>query len=133
MLALGVCMSSIFLLPTAASSLWRITDTYVFERRTTLSRRTGWLALMLFSCGVVVAQQAILTRSNATVVLDAFAPNIVRVTLSLDKAAALKSPGIGVTASATASGRKIRFESVVGTPLPPLRGILGTSGMDTVV
>jgi alpha-D-xyloside xylohydrolase len=104
MLALGVRMCSIFLLPSAASSLWRITDTYVFERRTTLSRRTGWLALMLFSCGVVVAQQAILTRSNATVVLDAFAPNIVRVTLSLDKAAALKSPGIGVTASATASG-----------------------------
>jgi alpha-D-xyloside xylohydrolase len=37
-------------------------------------------------------------------VLDVFGPNIVRVTLSLDKAAALKGPGVGITASATASG-----------------------------
>ena len=51
-----------------------------------------------------MAQQAVFTRGDATVILQAFAPNIVRVTLSLDNAAALKGPGIGITATAAPTG-----------------------------
>ena len=51
-----------------------------------------------------IAQQVVLTRGNATVELQAFAPNIVRVTLSLDETAALKPPGVGITATAAAAG-----------------------------
>jgi alpha-D-xyloside xylohydrolase len=50
------------------------------------------------------AQTLTLARDNATVVVEPFAPDIVRVTLSLDKAAALKAPGYGVTAHTDASG-----------------------------
>src|ERR1700743_1946147 len=50
------------------------------------------------------AQQAVLTRSNATVVLEGFAPNIVRVTLSLNKSDALKAPGVGVIAAPATTG-----------------------------
>jgi alpha-D-xyloside xylohydrolase len=67
----------------------------------------------IFGCGLVVAlsyscscgaQQTVLTRSNATVVLEGFAPNVVRVTLSLDKGDALKAPGVGITGTPAASG-----------------------------
>jgi alpha-D-xyloside xylohydrolase len=58
---------------------------------------------LLFSSSAV-AQQMVLTRNNATVAIEAFAPNIVRVTMSLDRAAALKGPGVGITAVPAASG-----------------------------
>jgi alpha-D-xyloside xylohydrolase len=76
----------------------------MFDRRAILRCKLACFAAMSFLCNAVVAQQAVITRSNATLVLDVFGPNIVRVTLSLDKAAALKGPGVGITASATASG-----------------------------
>jgi alpha-D-xyloside xylohydrolase len=76
----------------------------MFDRRAILRCKLACFAAMSFLCNAVVAQQAVITRSNATLVLDIFGPNIVRVTLSLDKAAALKGPGVGITASATASG-----------------------------
>jgi alpha-D-xyloside xylohydrolase len=64
----------------------------------------AFLLLALSSFCVASAQQVTLARDNATVVLEAYAPNIVRVTLSLDRAAALKGPGVGITATATANG-----------------------------
>jgi alpha-D-xyloside xylohydrolase len=76
----------------------------MFDRCAILRCKLACFATMLFFCNAVVAQQAVLARSNATLVLDAFGPNIVRVTLSLDRATALKGPGVGITASATASG-----------------------------
>lgn len=51
-----------------------------------------------------MAQQAVLTRGNATVVLEGYAPNILRVTMSLDKTYALKSPGVGITAEPDEAG-----------------------------
>ncbi len=61
---------------------------------------------LLFGMGALssVAQQAVLSRGDATVVVEGYAPGIVRVTLSLDKEFALKTPGVGISAKAAASG-----------------------------
>ena len=62
------------------------------------------------SCGWGVrAQRVELTRDNATVVLEGYAPGIVRVALSLntgslEKNYALKGPGVGIVAEPAASG-----------------------------
>ncbi len=57
------------------------------------------------SCGWgACAQRVVLTRDNATVVLEGYAPGIVRVTLSLEKPYALKGPGVGIVAEPAASG-----------------------------
>src|SRR5258708_40248576 len=85
---------------------------HLFDRRTILNCTIILLGLTYFPDRAAVAQQAILTRGSATVVLQAFAPNIVRVTLSLDKAAALKGPGAGIMATGVATGWK--QESVDG-------------------
>ena len=68
----------------------------------TLGRLT--LVFTLVSGWAATAQQVVLTRGNATVALEAFAPNIVRVTLSLDRTAALKGPGPGIIATSIPNG-----------------------------
>jgi alpha-D-xyloside xylohydrolase len=50
------------------------------------------------------AQKLTLTRDQATVVVEGYAPNIVRVTLSLDKSRALAGPGYGITAAPDTDG-----------------------------
>jgi alpha-D-xyloside xylohydrolase len=65
------------------------------------------LGLIVFVTGYapgISAQGVVLARDNATVVLEGYAPGIVRVTLSLDKNFALKGPGVGITGTANASG-----------------------------
>jgi alpha-D-xyloside xylohydrolase len=52
----------------------------------------------------LAAQQLTLARDNATVSVQPYAPNIVRVTLSLDKARALAGPGYGITAAPDTAG-----------------------------
>jgi alpha-D-xyloside xylohydrolase len=59
---------------------------------------------VLAGASAATAQQVVLTRGNATVSLEGFAPNIVRVTLSLDHDAALAGPGVGITGKAAGSG-----------------------------
>ena len=76
----------------------------MFVRRKILSCTIGLSVLASVPHGAAVAQQAVLTRGNAAIVLQPFAPNIVRVTLSLDKTAALKPPGVGITATGAAAG-----------------------------
>ncbi|MDP9038548.1 MAG: DUF5110 domain-containing protein [Acidobacteriota bacterium] len=49
-------------------------------------------------------QQLRLTRGEATVRVEPYAPNIVRVTLSLDKASALAGPGFGFVAKPATEG-----------------------------
>src|SRR6185312_7461427 len=49
-------------------------------------------------------KQVVLSRDNATVTLESYAPNIVRITISLDKEAALAAPGYGISAEAKDSG-----------------------------
>jgi alpha-D-xyloside xylohydrolase len=62
------------------------------------------LLLLSVSCGWgACAQQVVLTRDNATVVLEGYAPGVVRVTLSLDKTYALKGPGVGIAAQPATS------------------------------
>jgi alpha-D-xyloside xylohydrolase len=50
------------------------------------------------------AQQLTLARDAATVHVEAYAPNIVHVTLSLERNAAMAAPGYGILAKADAGG-----------------------------
>jgi alpha-D-xyloside xylohydrolase len=50
------------------------------------------------------AQTLTLTRDKATVVVEPYASNIVRVSLSLDRASAIAAPGYGILAHADGSG-----------------------------
>jgi len=64
------------------------------------------MALALLFSGDVRAQssQIVLDRDGGTIVLEPYAPNIVRVTLSLLKEPATAAPGYGFAASPSASG-----------------------------
>ena len=55
-------------------------------------------------CGVAGGQRVEVQRGNATVLVESYAANIVRVSLSLDQAAALRGPGVGVSAGAVGAG-----------------------------
>ena len=85
---------------------------HLFDRCTIWGCAIFVLGLIYSPSHAAVAQQAVLTRGSAAVVLQAFAPNIVRVTLSLDKTAALKETGVGIMATGMATGWK--QESVDG-------------------
>jgi len=62
------------------------------------------LLIFLAVASPLGAQQLTLARDNATVSVEPYAPNIVRVTLSLDKARALSGPGYGITGGPQPSG-----------------------------
>jgi alpha-D-xyloside xylohydrolase len=72
--------------------------------------RTSYLAgatlLALLSSGEARAQrpQTVLDRDGGTIVLEPYAPNIVRVTLSLLKEPATAAPGYGFVASPSSQG-----------------------------
>jgi alpha-D-xyloside xylohydrolase len=53
---------------------------------------------------IVCAQQLTLTRGDATVFIEPYAPNIVRVSLSLRRDDALAAPGYGISAISSPSG-----------------------------
>ena len=65
---------------------------------------------LLLTCTAVIccipatAQQLTLTRNEATVVVEPYAPNIVRVTISLLKPQALAGPGYGIIARPQTTG-----------------------------
>jgi alpha-D-xyloside xylohydrolase len=65
-----------------------------------------YVAASLLLGGVLQAQQAQLTlaRTGQTIVLEPYAPNILRVTLSLQRDPALAPPGYGVVATPAAVG-----------------------------
>jgi alpha-D-xyloside xylohydrolase len=62
------------------------------------------LALLSAASAGAQAQQIVLARNGSTIVLEPYAPNIVRVTLSLDKDQATAAPGYGFVASPSAKG-----------------------------
>jgi alpha-D-xyloside xylohydrolase len=65
----------------------------------------GAVLLSLLAAGSVGAQkQIVLERRDATVVLEPYAPNIVRITMSLKKDAALAGPGFGISAQPSETG-----------------------------
>jgi len=62
------------------------------------------LASMLASSAAAQQNGLVLSRDNSTVVLEPYAPNIIRVTLSLQKDQAVAAPGFGFVAHAAAEG-----------------------------
>jgi len=66
------------------------------------------LAGMTLAAAPIVAQapsqRLVLDRTGQTIVLEPYAPNILRVTLSLKKDAALAAPGVGLVATPAPSG-----------------------------
>ncbi|MDW5264564.1 MULTISPECIES: glycoside hydrolase family 31 protein [Acidobacteriaceae] len=60
--------------------------------------------LTLIGVKAQAQEKVVLSRGEATVMLEPYAPNIVRVTLSLNKADAVSAPGYGITASPSATG-----------------------------
>ena len=88
---------------------------------------------LVFAFAVVAGAQEtrlVLDRGGGTVVLEPYAPNIIRVTLSLLKQPALAPPGYGFTATPSANGwtheqneqgdiyRSGRLSVTVATPKP---------------
>jgi alpha-D-xyloside xylohydrolase len=70
------------------------------------ARRVG-LCAMAFAVAAGVpasAQKVTVSRGNATVMVEAYAPNIVRVSMSLLKADAVSPPGYGIIAKPLESG-----------------------------
>ena len=77
------------------------------ERQAVISTRCAITALFVFSvnaCWDAVAQQLSLSRHEATVLVEPYAPNVVRVSLSLRREDALAGPGYGISAKASAAG-----------------------------
>lgn len=63
------------------------------------------LCLILSVVPTMRAQEKmVLSRGDATVMLEPYAPNIVRVTLSLNKSDATSAPGYGITAQPSSQG-----------------------------
>ena len=72
-----------------------------------LSQRLSWCAVLalLFAAGAPAQEtRVVLDRGGSTIVLEPYAPNILRVTLSLLKQPALAPPGYGFTAAPSAAG-----------------------------
>ena len=99
-------------------------------------RRSSILVCVVASLllgAVLYAQesQLILARDGQTIVLEPYAPNILRVTLSLKRESALAPPGYGLVAAPTASGwsasqtaladvyQSARMVATVDRDLPP--------------
>ena len=56
------------------------------------------------ACAAAQETRVVLDRGGSTIVLEPYAPNIIRVTLSLLKQPALAPPGYGFTATPSATG-----------------------------
>jgi alpha-D-xyloside xylohydrolase len=71
-----------------------------------LFRSVVALIVVSLLVGAATAQQTpvVLARDNSTIALEAYAPNIVRVTLSLQKDQATAAPGFGFVAHSSAEG-----------------------------
>ena len=73
--------------------------------RVSAAFRVGLCFVLLFAAGASAQEtRVVLDRGNSTIVLEPYAPNIIRVTLSLLKQPALAPPGYGFTAAPSAAG-----------------------------
>ena len=76
----------------------------------------GTLAALLISGNAQTKQQkVILTRGASTIVLEPYAPNVMRVTLSLLKDKATDAPGYGIVASPVPEGWSYQQEAGADT------------------
>jgi alpha-D-xyloside xylohydrolase len=69
--------------------------------------RAHLLLILISLCATVVNAESsslVLNRDGSSIVLEPYAPNIIRVTLSMNKEAALAKPGYGFSASAAPDG-----------------------------
>jgi alpha-D-xyloside xylohydrolase len=64
----------------------------------------GCFAVVLGPAGLMASAQLNLSRGGATVLIEPYAPNIVRVSLSLRRDDALAGPGYGISAVASGAG-----------------------------
>lgn len=69
-----------------------------------LLRTAALVSFFVFVARELPAQQIVLDHANSTIVLEPYAPNIVRVTLSLLKDKATARPGFGIIAPPAAIG-----------------------------
>lgn len=74
--------------------------------RNFITTASGTLLLTLLLGGLAIAQTAplVLQRQGRTISLEPYAPNILRVTMSIDQAAATSGPGYGFVAKAAPNG-----------------------------
>ena len=63
--------------------------------------------MLVVLCGTACAQPMVVSRGAATVMVEPYADNVVRVSISLLKANATAVPGYGITAKPLASGWRI--------------------------
>ncbi len=96
-------------------------------------RLARYLSLVFITASTLCTAQSrvVLDRGGSTIVLEPYAPNIIRVTLSLLKDQAIASPGYGFIASPAAAGwshstspnadtyKSDRMAVVVSIPQPP--------------
>ena len=112
------------------------------------ARRDSGVNKMIFAMLVVAAsvigvaqtpEKVVLDRQEATVTLEPYAPNIVRVTLSLGKDDAIAGPGYGIIAKAAAGdwkhessekGDVLRSSRMVVTVRPSRHGTPTGTGAD---
>ena len=67
--------------------------------------RIGWALVLVVGVGAQAQEsRVVIERGNSTIVLEPYAPSIVRVTLSLLKEPALGPPGYGFSAKPSAAG-----------------------------
>ena len=76
----------------------------LLDFRTRLGRGMTGCAMALCCGASASSQQVTLTRGGATVVLEGYAPNVVHVSISMDKVFAMKAPGVGITAAPMQAG-----------------------------
>ena len=71
-----------------------------------LGRDTGDFGFVSLAATGALAQASsfVLDRENRTIVVEPYGPNIVRITMSSEKAAALAAPGYGITGTASMTG-----------------------------
>ncbi len=77
------------------------------ERRATALRHAWVLSMLLVACAGTAGAEAapvVLDRDGSTIVLEPYAPDIIRMTLSLNKDGALAAPGYGFIAKPAANG-----------------------------
>ena len=67
----------------------------------------SYLVIVASMAQLADAQGLSLTRDDATVSIEPYSPNIVRVTLSLRREDALAAPGYGITAQADGNGWRV--------------------------
>jgi hypothetical protein len=75
------------------------------------------MAVLVCFGGIAVGQQIAVSRGEATVLIEPYAANVVRVSLSLRRDDALAGPGYGISAKAAERGglqSRMRRETCCG-------------------